>query len=200
MGGKYADAKALEQMAQPAVAWGDLVSVDAALDTGKMELAQKIAGLWGGRVATPTYALRLARLRRYEGKPDEAAKASADAMVAGGVTPRVLVERFETLLSSKDVQGARDVLGQYPAVLGPLTEFLKASADAADGKVPRAKVAVARLEPPPEDAPLLYDLIAAKAFVAAADPRAKPLVLKLARIVPKHPEVLELARAVGLVR
>jgi tetratricopeptide (TPR) repeat protein len=199
LGRKYPDAKTLEQMAVPAVPWGDLIAVDAALDTGKMDLAQKIAGRWGPRGSVPTYALRLSRLYRYAGKTDEAVKASDDAMVAGGVTPRVLVERFDALVAAKNVQGARDLLAQYPIVLGPMTEFLKASLDVVDGKAARAKVAVARLEPPPEGAPILFDLIAARAFVAGGDARAKPLVMRLLR-TPRNPDVLEQARAVGLAR
>ena len=81
-----------------------------------------------------------------------------------------------------------------------MTEFLKASLDAADNKAARAKVAVARLEPLPDGSPVLFDLIAARAFVATGDARAKPLVLRLLREGPKNPDVLEQARAVGLSR
>ncbi len=200
LGRKYPDAKSIEQIAVPQVPWGDLVAVDAALDTGKMDLAEKIAARWGTRASVPTYALRMARLLRYQGKLDDAVKASADAMVPGGVTPRALVERFDTLLAAKDIQGARDLLAQYPIVLGPMTELLKVSLDAADNKAARAKVAVARLEPPPEGSPVLFELIAARAFVAAGDARAKPLVIRLLHAAPRNPDVLEPARAVGLVR
>ena len=199
LGRKYPDAKTIEQMAVPAVPWGDFVAVDAALDTGKMDLAKLIAGRWGARGSVPTYALRLSRLYRCQGNAEEAEKASEDAMVAGGVTPRVLVERFDALLGVKNVQGARDLLAQYPIVLGPMTEFLKVSLDVADNKAARAKSSVARLDPPPEGSPLLFDLIAARAFVAAGDSRAKPLVMRLLR-TPKNPDVLEQARAVGLAR
>jgi tetratricopeptide (TPR) repeat protein len=200
MGRAYPPAPALEQMATPSVPWGDLVAVDAALDTGNLPLAQKIAGRWGDRATTPTYALRLARLLRYQGKVEDAAKASDDAVVAGGVTPRVLVERFDTLVASKDIAGARALLGQYPAVLGPLTDFLKISLDVADGKAARAKALAARLEPPPFDSPLLYTLIAARALVGVGDRRSKPLVQMLAHAVPRHPDVVELAQAAALVR
>jgi hypothetical protein len=192
LGRRYPDAKAIEQMAVPQVPWGDLVAVDAALDTGKLDLAQKITARWGTRESVPTYALRLARLLRYQGKTDDAVKASADAMVPGGVTPRALVERFDTLLAAKDVQGARDLLAQYPIVLGPMTEFLKVSLDAFDNKAPRAKVAIARLEPPPEGSPVLFDLIAGRAFAAAGDSRAKALVMRLLHSAPRNPDVLEL--------
>lgn len=200
MGRKIPAAGALEDMAQPSVPWGDLVAVDAALDSGNLELAQKVVARWGSRSSTPAYALRKARLLRYSGKVEEAVAASADALVAGGVTARVLVERFDCLVAKQDVSGARDLLGQYPAVLGPMTEFLKVQADVAGGKLARAKATLARLEPPPEDSPLMYELIAARALVAVGDRRAKPLVGTLFHSLPKHPELVELAKAVGLVR
>jgi tetratricopeptide (TPR) repeat protein len=201
MGKAYPSPPALEQMATPSVPWGDLIAVDGALDTGNLALAQKIAGKWGDRATTPTYALRLARLLRYQGKIGDAAKASDDAVVAGGVTPRVLVERFDTLVASKDLTAARALVGQYPAVLGPLTDFLKISLDVADGKAARAKALATRLEPPPPfDSPLLYTLIAAKALVDVGDRRGKPLVQVLAHAVPRHPDVVELVQAAALVR
>ncbi|HEX4340037.1 MAG TPA: hypothetical protein VH062_29215 [Polyangiaceae bacterium] len=195
LGHRYPDAKAIEAMAIPAVPWGDLVAVDAALDTGRMDLALKITARWGNRTNVPTYALRLARVLRYQGKPEEAVKASEDAMVAGGVTPRVLVERFDTLVANKDVQGARDLLAQYPIVLGPMTEFLKATLDVVDGKAARAKLALARVEPPPEGSPVLFDLIAARAFVAAGDARGKPVLARLLHSAGRNPDVVELAKS-----
>jgi len=191
LGRRYPDAKSLEAMATPSVPWGDLIAVDAALDTGRLDLAQKITARWATRATVPTYALRLSRLLRYQGKAEEAAKASFDAMVAGGVTPRVLIERFEALLGSKDVQGARDLLAQYPIVLGPMTELLKVTLDSADNKAARAKVALARIEPPPEGSPVLFDFIAAQAFVAAGDARGKPLLARLVHENPKNPDVVQ---------
>jgi tetratricopeptide (TPR) repeat protein len=198
LGTKFPTPATIEKMSVPSVPWGDLVAVDAALDTGNLELAEKIDARWGARASVPTYALRHARLLRYQGKVEEAARASADALIPGGVTPRVLVERFESLVAKSDIPGARDLLAQYSAVLGPMTEFLKVSADVADKRAPRAKATAARLEPPPSDSPLLYDLIAAKALVAVGDRRGKGLVQALLRKVPKHPELPPLARATGL--
>ncbi len=193
LGRKYPTPAALGALAVPGVPWGDFVAVDAALDTGNMELAQKIAARWGDRASTPTYALRRSRLLRYEGKNADAALASADAVVPGEVTPRVLVERLYALLAARDVAGARAFLSQYPAVLGPMTDFLKVSTDVADDNSSRAKALAARLEPPPPDSPLLYDLIAARAFTEVSDRRAKSLVRALLRAAPKHPDVLAIA-------
>jgi hypothetical protein len=76
-----------------------------------------------------------------------------------------------------------------------MTDFLKVSLDVADDKVARAKVLAARVEPPPDGSPLLFQLIAAQAFNAVGDARAKPIVGALLHLVPKDPElVLELRK------
>jgi hypothetical protein len=197
---KYPAPAELEKMAVPSVPWGDLVAVDASLDVGDVKTAEKIVGRWGERASTATYALRRARLLRYQGKADDAEAASEDALVSGSVTARVLVERFHCLLAAKKISGVRELLGQYPAVLGPLTDFLKVTTDVADDKAARAKATAARLEPPPEGSPLLIDLIATEALVGVGDRRGKPMATALIRRAPRHPDVLAVARAVGLAR
>jgi tetratricopeptide (TPR) repeat protein len=197
---KYPMPAELEKMAVPSVPWGDLIAVDAALDQGDVKFADKIVARWGERGSTATYALRRARLLRYQGKADDSVAASDDALVPGSVTARVLVERFHCLLAAKKITGVRELIGQYPAVLGPLTEFLKVTTDVADDKVARAKAAAARLDPPPEGSPLLIDLIATEALVGVGDRRGKPMATALIRRAPRNPDVLAVARAVGLAR
>lgn len=195
---KYPLPADLEKMAVPSVPWGDLVAVDAALDLGDTKFADKVVERWGERGSTATYALRRARLLRYEGKIDDAVAASEEAVVPGSVTARVLIERFHCLVAKKTIAAARDLVAQYPAVLGPMTDFLKVNADVADDKVARAKTIAARLEPPPEGSPLLIDLIATEAFVGVGDKRGKPMAAALIRRAPRDPDVLTVARAVGL--
>jgi tetratricopeptide (TPR) repeat protein len=195
LGKKVPAAAAIEQMATPSVPWGDLVAVDAALDAGNLPLAGKITAGWGERASTPAYALRLARLSRYSGKLADALEQSETALVAGGVTSRVLIERFQSLLAKTDIASLRALVGQYPAVLGPMTEYLKVTIDVADGKAPRAKAAAARLEPPPGETPVLFDLIAAQALIAVDDRRGKVILEGLFRKVPKHPDVVELVKS-----
>jgi tetratricopeptide (TPR) repeat protein len=200
MARRYPAPAELEKMAVPSVPWGDLIAVDAALDLGDVKTAEKIVARWGERASTATYALRRARLLRYQGKTDDAVAASDDALVPGSVTARVLIERFRCLLAAKKISGVRELLGQYPAVLGPMTDFLKVTADVADDKVPRAKATAARLEPPPEGSPLLIDIIATEALVGVGDRRGKPMATALIRRAPRNPDVLTVARAVGLAR
>jgi hypothetical protein len=190
----------LDKMAVPSVPWGDFIAVDAALDQGDIKFADKIVGRWGERASTPTYALRRARLLRYQGKTDDAIAASDAALVSGGVTPRVLIERFHCLIAGKKIPAVRELLGQYPAVLGPMTDFLKVTTDVADDKGARAKATAARLDPPPDGSPVLIDLIATEAFVGVGDRRGKPMATALIRRAPRNPDVLAVARAVGLAR
>jgi tetratricopeptide (TPR) repeat protein len=197
---KYPLLTELEKMAVPSVPWGDLVAVDAALDQGDVRTADKIVARWGERASTASYALRRARLLRYQGKIDDAVAASDDALVPGSVTARVLIERFHCLIAAKKISGVRELLGQYPAVLGPLTEFLKVTTDVADDKAARAKATAARIDPPPDGSPLLIDLIATEALVGVGDRRGKPMATALIRRNPRNPDVLAVARAVGLAR
>jgi len=197
---KYPLPSELEKMAVPSVPWGDLIAVDAALDQGDLKFADKIVARWGERGSTASYALRRARLLRYEGKIDDAVAASEDALVPGSVTARVLIERFHCLIAKKAIPAARDLVAQYPAVLGPLTDFLKITIDVLDDKVARAKGVAARLDVPPEGSPVLIDLIATEALVGVADKRAKPVATALIRRAPRNPDVLAVARALGLAR
>ena len=197
LGKKYPAAAALEQFASPSVPWGDLVAVDAALDLGNLELARKISTRWGDRGTTPAYALRRARLARYDGKAEDAVKASEESMVAGGVTPRVLIERVLALLAAKDVQGARAVVSQYPVVLGPMTKLLSIVVNVEAGKAALAKSDAATVEPPPDGSPVLYELLAARALIAVDDRRGKVILAGLSRRLPKHPDVVAMLQSLA---
>jgi tetratricopeptide (TPR) repeat protein len=197
LGKKYPLPAALEQFASPSVPWGDLIAVDAALDLGNLELARKISARWGERSSTPAYALRRARLARYDGKAEDAVKASEEALVAGGVTPRVLIERVLALLAAKDAQGARAVVSQYPVVLGPMTKLLSIIVNAEGGKLSLAKSDAATVEPPPDGSPVLYELLAARALLAVDDRRGKVLIAGLSRRLPKHPDVVAMLQALA---
>lgn len=197
LGKKYPPPALLEQMATPSVPWGDPIAVDAALDQGNVDLARKIVARWGERGSTPAYALRRARLLRYDGKAEEAVKASEEAMVTGGVTPRVLVERVLSLLAGKDTQEARAVVSQYPVVLGPMTKLLSILVNVESGKAALAKSDAANVEPPPDGSPVLYDLVAARALLGIDDRRGKVLIAGLARRVPKHPDVVAMLQALS---
>ena len=175
--------------------WGQVVALDAALDTGKLDLAEKLTSGWSDEVASrPVFALRLARLRRYQGKADDAVKASGHALEQGNVTARDLIERVYDLLDGHYSSGARDLVAKYPSLLGPMTGFLQVLADASKHKA-NAKVKAAQLDLPPDAAPLVLRVMAARALAAVGDKRAKAYVKDLLKKDPDNPDLKQALQA-----
>lgn len=196
LGAQYPDAEALEKMARPQVPWGDLVAMDAALDTGNLELAEKFVSAWGGGASRPVYALRVARLRRYQNKPEEAAKAGNVAFEKGTVTISVVIEHIYDLVKQDDFKSARDVIAKYPALLGPLGNWLRMFVDGSSGHAAEAKVKAGQMELPPDLSPLVIRVLAGRGLAVAKDKRAKAYVQALAKRYPKNGDVLEALEAV----
>ena len=197
MGREYPDEAALERMTSSRVPWGALIALDAALDQGKIELAEKFVKNLGDSATTPVFELRRARLFRYQGKNQEAVAASAAAL-SSTATPRALIERVYALLAAENLEEARNTLAKYPAVLGPMTEWLSALIDATSGKPKRAKALITRLELPDEEFPLVHRVMVARSLAAAGDLRGRALVGDLLRAVRGHPDVVAAAKAIGV--
>lgn len=183
----------LEPMASPSIPWGELVAVDAALASGDLALADKLTAAWGEGANRPVYALRLARLRRYQDKLDDAEKLSGLALEQGSTTVSVLVERVWVLMAKNQPGPARDLISKYPSLLGPLAGWLRMYVDAKGGRAPEARAKAAQLDPPPEEAPLLLRVTAARALAVTKDRRAKGYVALLQKKLKKHPELLKAA-------
>lgn len=191
---RYPDAASMEAMGRPQVPWGELVAVDAALDTGNLKLAEQLVKRWEEGAARPVYSLRVARLRRYQGKAEDAVTASTHALDQGTTTARVLIERVYDLLANEQVAGARQLLARYPTLLGPMTGWLSALVDAAADRKADAAVKVAQLDLPPDAAPVLLKTLVARALSAAGDKRARPYLGTLARRLGRHPDFVLAAR------
>lgn len=183
----------LEPMAQPSIPWGELVAVDAALTLGDLALAEKLTTAWGEGASRPVYALRLSRLRRYQDKLDDADKLSGIALEQGSTTVSVLTERVWVLMAKNQPGPARDLISKYPSLLGPLAGWLRMYVDAKGGRAPEARAKAAQLDPPPDEAPLLLRVVAARALAVTKDRRAKGYVALLQKKLKKHPEVLKAA-------
>ncbi|HMJ13174.1 MAG TPA: hypothetical protein VK524_17255, partial [Polyangiaceae bacterium] len=191
---RYPDAATIDAMARPQVPWGELVAVDAALDIGNLTLADQIVKRWEEGAARPVYALRVARLRRYQGKAEDAVTASGHALDQGTTTARVLIERIYDLLANQQSAGARQLLSRYPTLLGPMTGWLSALVDAAADRKADAAVKVAQLELPPDAAPVLLKTLVARSLAAAGDKRARPYLGSLARRLSRNPDFLIASR------
>lgn len=196
------DPPSLTRLAADDAPWGDLVAMDAALDSGDLAVANKIAGMWGkDSESRPLRALRLARLARYEGRLDAADALSQLALDHGTVTPRVLWERAFELVARGRAADVAPLIARYPLVLGPVASWLNAYASAASGSIEAAKGKAAMLDPPPETAPIDARVVAAAAFGAMKDRRRGiDYVRDVLASGSEHPDVVAAASSLGLHR
>jgi hypothetical protein len=179
----------LKEMSNPSVPWGELVAVDAALDSGDLELAQSLVAAWGD-TDRPVYLLRLARLRRYQGKLAEADSASKTALEQGTTTARSFIERVLVLVAKEDAAGARSLVAKYPTLLGPMTAWLSALVDVAAKRTADANVKVAQLDLPPDAAPLPLRVLVVRSLAAAGDKRATNQLRAVFRSASRHPDLI----------
>lgn len=186
-GNRYPKAEDLKRMAEPAVPWGELVAIDAALDTGQLERAEALlrARSEGQR---PVHLVRLARLLRYQGKPSEAIAASEKALEAN-MTVGLLLERTYGLLAADKPVAARTLVAKYPSALGPMTAWLFALIDVAEKQEAQATARIAKLDLPPDASPLALKVMVARALAAAGDKRAKPYHKALLKAHPQQPDL-----------
>ncbi len=186
----YPNKEALTRIDQPQIPWGQAVAVDAALAKGELELAAKLVESWPSDVVRPVYSLRLSRLARYQGQRESALKHSEQALSTP--TAPAVVERVLVLLEVENIDAARDVVARYPALLGSSAGWLNILVDAAAGRDKQAAASASAKDFPPEGAPLALRLLAARAFAAAKDKRAKEFVKLMQREAKGHPEVVKL--------
>ncbi|AKV03893.1 TPR repeat protein [Labilithrix luteola] len=183
-------------MADDDFPWADLVAMDAALDTGDLDTAAKIAAQWAGD-SRPLRALRLARLARYQGKLEDADKYSRAAL-EGTVTLRTLTERVFSLIAAGKAHDAVVLFKTYPNVGGPLAKWLRAYAVASNGKVEEARASIAQEDPPPPLSPMPSRIIAAAAYGATKDARhGADYVKSIAQAGFANPDVAAAAEKVG---
>jgi tetratricopeptide (TPR) repeat protein len=193
-GQDYPKPDELQSMSRSSVPWGELVAADAALDTGNLDLADKLVSAWPDTSNRPVFAVRVARLRRYQGKNDEALRASDQAMSQGNVTARDLIERVYDLLAAGDVKGAHDVVAKYSTLLGPMTAWLQVLVNAPKHRA-EANVKAAQLDLPPDAAPVLLRVMVARALAAAKDKRAVAYARGFKRSERKNPDVVAALKA-----
>jgi predicted Zn-dependent protease len=182
----------LEELAAPDKPWGELVAVDTALETGNLALAEKILGKRSPETLRPVHLRRLARLRRLQGKLDDALRASG-AAAEGGMALPLLLERLYELLGKDDVSGAKQLAAKYPSLLGPLSGWVGVLTDVASKQPASAAVRLTKLDLPPDESPIAVRILVARALMSAKDKRAKAYVTALSKKLPKNPDVLAAA-------
>ena len=186
--GGPSDEGAISSLARPTCAWGELVSVDAALNHGKLELAERLVSMWPNNYQSPAHLLRLSRLRRYQGKTAEAVNLS-EAAAYGNPTRPSLTERALSLLQNGDDGLATELVVQNAKHLGAMAPWLGALVTAKSAqRVARRQLE--RIDLPSAGAPLGQRLVAAIALSMAGDPRARGWVLRTAGTCPGHPDLV----------
>jgi hypothetical protein len=186
--GGPADDRTISGLARPTCAWGELVSVDVALNHGKLKLADELVSAWPNNYQSPAHLLRLSRLRRYQGKTAEAVNLS-EAAAYGNPTRPSLTERVLALLQHGEDTVATNLVVHNTQHLGPLATWLGALVTAKSAqRVARRQLE--RIELPAAEAPLGERVVAAIALSMAAEYRARDWVLQTARSCPEHPDLI----------
>lgn len=182
----------LEALAAPDKPWGELIAVDAAIETGNLPLAEKLLSKRSVETLRPVHLRRVARLRRLQGKLDAALEASS-AAAGGGIALPLLLERIYELLAKEEVASAKQLAAKYPSLLGPLAGWVGVLTDIASKQAASAAVRLTKLELPPDESPIAVRVLVARALMVAQDKRAKAYVPALVKKLPKNPDVLAAA-------
>ncbi|HMI84438.1 MAG TPA: tetratricopeptide repeat protein [Polyangiaceae bacterium] len=185
---------ALRALAAPEVAWGDVIAIDAALDTGNLTVANELIDRFRDTKDRPPRALRVARHLRYT---DRAADAEAPSSQAAAMpTARTVVERILVLLATNKGDEARSFIAKNAQVLGPMASWVLCYIDADGPRLAESRAKAALLDPPSPMTPLLWRVVAALAMGDLGDKkRGLPYVRNLVKSFPKNPDVLIAAQA-----
>ncbi len=188
----------LATLAASPAPWSDVVAMDLALDTGDLETASELAARWK---TTPKGGLeksRLARLARYENRPADAEKLSAEAMSASTVTPRAVAERVMVLVLVGKEKDALAFARANADKLGPAARWAAAYCLARGGKMEEARRSTASEEPPGLDKPLAWRALTAMALATTKDRRGPDYVKALLRDDLMSPDIAAAAEGAGL--
>jgi tetratricopeptide (TPR) repeat protein len=193
-GNAVLDSAALRALASPEVAWGDVIAIDAALDSGNLTVANELIDRFRDAKDRPPRALRVARHLRYT---DRAADADAPSTQATTMpTARTVVERILVLLATNKGDEARSFVAKNAQVLGPMASWVLCYIDADGPRLAESRAKAALLEPPAPSAPLLWRTVTARAMGDLGDKkRGIPYVKALARTYPKNPDVVIASQA-----
>ncbi|HTJ84723.1 MAG TPA: hypothetical protein VL400_23550, partial [Polyangiaceae bacterium] len=174
-------------------ALGDLCAVDAWLDAGALDRASAVVASWPNATENPLYAVRVARLRRYQGKLSEA----ANALDVAPASPSVQVERVLIELAADDPSPS--VFSLIDDRVGGSKAFLQAYAYARTKDGDKAQRILDARSPPPFDAPLGERIVAALAYASVKDEtNGAPMARVLLEKFPKNPDVVRIGKAFRL--
>jgi len=183
----------LERAADHDPLWGGLIALDATLDAGDLEYARALSLSWHAD-PSPIQAIRMARLRRYEDRLDDA----RSIIKAAPSTEGALVER---LLLSQSRKERRRLLSEASDARHDERQWLHVYVLARDKRFAPALATVARLGVPNRDASLTVRTAAALSFVAMSDKkRARAVLRPLLATFPDNVDVMHAAVGAGMKR
>jgi hypothetical protein len=190
----------LEQLADEQRLWGAIIAVDVALDAGQLDAAERIAKQHAFDAKVPAHAVRLMRLRRYQGQGPAALELAPALLDAKGATPRAVSELVLTFVAEGRVAAATSALDEMEAAAGELGPWLEAIVEKARGREPNAAKLLAALEPPEKARPLLEQVVALRALASVKDKRAKPYYAQLERRFRAQPDVIAAGKELGVIK
>jgi hypothetical protein len=190
----------LNTLAEEQRLWGAEIAVDLALDSGRLELAERIvkARAWDAKV--PAHAARLMRLRRYQGQGAAALELAQGLVDREHASVRAVAEVVLGFISEGRVAAATSALRELNAAAGNVGPWLEILVEAAAGRQPNAAKMAAEHEPPGKGTPLLEQVVALRALAAAKDRRAKPYYGQLDKRFRGQPDVALAGKELGLVK
>jgi hypothetical protein len=188
------ESAALRALAAPDVIWGDVIAIDAALDTGNLTVANELIDRFRDTKDRPPRALRVARHLRYTERAADADGPSTQA--ATMPTARTVVERILVLLATNKGDEARSFVAKNANVLGPMASWVLCYIDADGPRLAESRAKAALLEPPPPMAPLLWRVVTSLAMGDLGDKKRGSVYVKnLARSFPRNPDVVIASQA-----
>ena len=197
LGTQQPDADALQDLATPGALWGDLVAIDSALDSGKLDLAQSMVRGWGGRYQSlPPFATRRARLARYSGEPTRAVQWARMATDQGEPTPRAVIELVLAQLELGQAPEARQEVARNDEALGPFAPWLSVLVTRAVENDAVARLEAAALRLPEASSPLSLRTLALLALAESGEARSLDLLQHISRTHAAHPDVVRAAARV----
>jgi hypothetical protein len=180
--------------------WGSIVAVDLALDSGRLPAAEAIvkARAWDSQV--PAYAVRLMRLRRYQGRGAAALELAPALSDPRGATPRAVAELVLAFVEEGRAAAATTALGDMNAAAGALGPWLTAIVECANGRQASAGKIIAPLALPDRARPLLEQLVALRALAATNDRRGRAYYARLEARFKAQPDLVVAGKQLGLIK
>lgn len=171
--------------------WASLVAVDAALDAGRLQLAERLIADFPTQNERPLMLLRSGRLKRYQNHLQDSVKLTALAYQAVPESGRALVEHTFALVAAGRAEKALSVVRAKPPRDEPEKGWLEGFlVGKKDGWVAGSiKIGFLRL-PDGERVALPWRLAVARALATAGDPRAYGYLEKLSQTAAAHPDLI----------